>query len=176
MVVFITMVHGKPYYDVSKMWYQLSYHGTMFRITYHFYGHMVMPCFVTDRCDSVCFEHKVKQGKNLLWFCILSHAHIQTNQTCFPVKTHVLHTPSSVQCQLNDTYSFHWLSEAFLSFSVTQSLSSSALWLSSLWWGRICWHPTVCVSATRKKDAHPITRRTGSFKWYMSAAENVLWL
>ncbi len=64
-------------------------------------------------------------------------------------------------CQLNDTYSYHWLSKVFLSFSVMQSLISSALWLSSMWRGRICWHATVCVSATRKKDTHPITQRTG---------------
>lgn len=181
MVLVITMVHGKPwYYDVSKMWYQLSYHGTMFRITCHFYGHTVMPCFVTDRCDSVflfyvCFEHPVKQGKNLLCFYIFSHAHIQTNQTCFPVKTHVLHTPSSVQCQLNNTVSIGFLRHfwAFLSRSLSvPQLSDSARCDEE---GSVDTQQCACL-LPGKKTHTPITRRTGSFKLYMSAAENVLWL
>lgn len=116
---------------------------------------MVIPRFVTDRSDSVflccvCFEHRVKKGKNLL--CSYTQSCTCTNKWD-PLSCHdtsVLHTPSSEQCQWDDTYRFHWLAEAFLSSFVTRSLSSSAL-LSSLWWGRICWHPTdVCYPEKRR--------------------------
>lgn len=82
---------------------------------------MVVPRFATDtRSDSVFWASSQTRKKPVVF--LYYHAHVQTNQTCFPVKTHVLHTPSSVQCQLNDKYHSHWLAEAFLSSSVTQSL------------------------------------------------------
>lgn len=135
---------------VSKM----RYHAQKISRSYE---HMVI-CFITNR--SLCFcvmcvlSIQSKKEKTVVFLYIHSHAHVQTNQICF-LSRHILHTPFSVQCQLNDTCSFRWLAEAFLSSSVMQSLSSSALWLSLLWWGRIYWHPTACVSATQKKDTHP---------------------